>query len=224
MGNNFYDTVYYGKTDEDITKKKIRKDLVRENTFYKNILCPQAGTKLLDLGCGGGIYLKMLADTDAELWGIDISENAVSIARQRMKKPDQIICADADPLPFDSDEFDYVSAWGTVEHFISVSSILKEIKRVLKPGGKAVISVPNVYYYKYIWDTLRKGTGPVKHQEPEVLYSFREWKGIIEKAGLEVIRKFRHNKFVQPRFMIWLRSIFIPFYLSNHFIFVCTKK
>ena len=223
MSKNFYDNSYYGKTNEDITRKKIRADLVRENTFYKSILCPEAGRKLLDVGCGGGIYLAMLRDTNADLWGIDISENAVHIARQRMKKPEQILCASADPQPFSDDEFDYVTSWGVIEHFVSIPSIVNEIRRVVKPKGQIAISVPNVYYYKYIWDTLRKGTGPVKHQEIEVLYSFKEWKDIIEASGLLVIRTSRHNKFVQSPFMIALRDRVIPFYLSNHFVFVCQK-
>ena len=221
MTENFYDKVYFGKADGEI--KKIPDNLVRENTFYKKLLCPVTGTKLLDVGCGCGNYLAMLSDTGADLWGIDISEHAVSLARRRLNKPDRIMCANADPLPFSDGEFDYVTAWGVIEHFPNILSILKEIHRVTKDSGTIGISVPNVYYYKFVWDTIRKGSGPVKHQEIEVLYSFKEWKDLIESVGLVVVKTACHNKFHRPLFSIWVRNIIIPFYLSNHFVFVCKK-
>ena len=190
----------------------------------KSLFYPDVGKKLLDIGCGTGIFLKSIEESKADLWGIDISVNATNIAKKIISKPDQIICKNACPLPFDDNEFDYVMAGGTIEHFPSILSILKEIKRVIKREGKIAVIVPNVYYYKFIWDTFRKGSGPTKHQEIEFLYSFKEWKDLIQKGGLSVLKVFSHNKFNKRPAIIWLRNIFIPFYFSNHFIFICTKK
>ena len=185
---------------------------------------PESGKKLLDVGCGTGIFLASLEETKADLWGIDISTNGTERAKRRVSKPEQIICKDARSLPFNDNEFDYVTALGAIEHFPSIPSILKEIKRVTKDEGKIVIMLPNTYYYKYIWDTLRKGSGPCKHQEIESIYSFKEWKVLIEAAGLSILKVARHNKFNKNPIAIWLRDIFIPFYFSNHFVFICKKK
>jgi len=223
MNENFYDESYYGKLGADTRVERRAAVKSPEQKFLESVFCPQAGKKLLDIGCGPGIILGMLEEAGIDLWGIDISKNATEIAKKRVSKPEQIICATADPLPFDDNEFDYAIAWGTIEHFPSIPSILNDIKRVIKESGQAVIMVPNAYYYKFILDTMRKGSGPVKLQEIEALYSFKEWKDLINAAGLSVSKTARHNKFNKPG-LIWLRNILIPFYLSHHFVFVCTKQ
>ena len=223
MDNNFYDKVYYKLGgDNDIKQPSSAK--IREVEFLKSLSYPESGKKLLDIGCGTGAFLKSLKESEADLWGIDISVNATNIAKKILSKPEQIICKNACPLPFGDNEFDYVTAWGTIEHFPSILSILEEIKRVTKCGGKIAIMVPNVYYYKFIWDAFRKGSGPTKHQETEFFYSFKEWKDLIQNAGLSVLKISGHNKFNKHPITIWLRNIFIPFYFSNHFVFICTKK
>jgi len=221
MSKDFYDKTYYGKIIPEKVKISPRK--IYENEFYKGLVNPKLGEKLLDLGCGGGLFLVSLEDTGAELWGIDISGNAVDIAKKLVNKPERILCEKADPLPFDNEEFDYVTAWGVVEHLTDTTSMLKEIRRVLKEKGKAFIMVPNTYYYKFVWDTLRKGSGPVRHQEIEYLYSHGEWRNLIEASGFRILKTHKHNKFNKKRFVIWMRNKFIPFYFSNHFIFICKK-
>ncbi len=220
--DNFYDRSYYGKIISPDRVYEVHPAKMREIQFLKRFVAPAAGDKLLDIGCGAGAYLMALGHCGADLWGIDISEHATQIAKKRVSKPGQILCANADPLPFDDNEFDYVTAWGIVEHFPSIPSILAQMHRVMKPHGKAAVMVPNIYYYKFIWDTLRKGAGPVRHQEIEALYSFGEWKDFIEKAGLTIDRISHHNKFNKP-LVNWMRNMFIPYYFSNHFIFICIK-
>ena len=219
----FYDEDYYGGISfAEASTRHLRPNKKRELDFYKSLYTPKSGEKLLDIGCGTGDYLVTVEETRAELWGIDISNNAAEVAKRRLKRPEKILCQSADPLPFRDGEFDAVTSFGSIEHIPNLDSILSEIHRVLKKGGHAILMVPNLYYYQFIWKTLRKGTGPVRHQLCEQLYSFGEWKNLIEKAGFKILRLRRHNKFNKPLLM-WLRELLIPFYLSNHFAFVCTK-
>jgi len=222
VSDNFYDKFYYKKSNFNGQADILAPSAIKQNKFYKRLICPEPGKKLLDVGCGTGTFLKALEESGVDLWGIDISKNASEFAKKRVRKPEQIICADANTLPFNDDEFDYLTAWGVIEHFPSIPQILKEVKRVVKKGGKIAIATPNIYYYKFIWQTLRKGSGPVKHQEIESLYSFKEWKDLIESAGLSILTITRHNKF-NKSIVSWLRNFLIPFYLSNHFVFICTK-
>jgi len=222
MENNFYDSHYYngvsvGKKNRSGTHSD------KQTKFLKGLINLENQKKLLDLGCGTGCFLESLNDAQIDSWGIDISRKATDIAKGRVSKPEQIVCENAQVLPFKDSEFDCVTAWGTVEHFPDTSLILEEIKRVAKKDATIFIMVPNAYYYKFVWDTLRKGTGPQKHQEIEFLYSYGEWKKIIESAGLSVINTLRHNKFNKNSFVIWLRNRVVPFYLSNHFVFICKK-
>ncbi len=224
--SNFYDEVYYkDSTAADSAPLKISPSTRRENLFYKSLICPAKGEKLLDVGCGTGNYLSSIRSSGGNLWGIDISEIATRNAKKVVDKPEQILCTNADgSLPFAEEEFDYVTAWGVIEHLPSIPKILQEIRRVAKPAATIAIMVPNVYYYSFILRTLRTGAGPVKHQEIEVLYSFKEWKDLIEASGLTVVKTDRHNKFNRSPFVIWLRRLYVPFYLSNHFIYICKKK
>lgn len=222
METNFYDSHYYdgiavGKNPRlaSYANKQVR--------FLRGLISLENQKKLLDLGCGAGNFLESLKDTEIDLWGIDISKKATDLAKARVKRSGQIICKNAQNLPFDDCEFDCLTAWGTVEHFPDTLLILEEIKRVVKKDAIVFIMVPNSYYYKFIWDTLRKGSGPQRHQEIEFLYSCAEWKGLIEESGLSVVNILRHNKFNKSSLVIWLRNIIVPFYFSNHFIFVCKK-
>ena len=222
MSENFYDKHYYKDLNPQDPIERRARVKSPEQKFLESVFTPKPGERVLDVGCGPGVTLGMLEETGADLWGIDLSKIAIEIARKRVSKPDQVICADAVPLPFKAGEFDYILAWGVIEHFPSIPVILAEIVRCVKKGGGVIIMVPNAYYYKFVWDTLRKGSGPRKLQEVETLYSFKEWKDLIEAAGLTVVRFARHNKFNKPVWA-WLRDRLIPFYFSNHFVFVCKK-
>ncbi len=224
MKKDFYESSYYKKADPGAFDEGKQKKYALEKEFYGNLLQLKPGEKVLDVACGSGNMLYLLKDTGADLFGIDISKTAVEIAKKRVEKPEQIVCADADPLPYKDNEFDCILALGVIEHFPDISSIVRQIARCVKKTGRVIIAVPNTYYYKFVWDTLRKGSGPCKHQEIETLYSFKEWKEIIERSGLTVERTARHNKFNRTRLESWLCDLFIPFYFSNHFVFVCVKQ
>ena len=223
MTDNFYDDIYYGgkktssnRPGEGLSAKE------REVSFLNHVFRPEGGTALIDLGCGMGDYLGSLKNGGIDTWGIDISEVATARARTKVQKPEQIICANAEQLPFDDEKFDYVTAWGVIEHFPDINVIIREVARVLKKQGTAVVMVPNMYYYKFVWDALRAGAGPVKHQEIEWLCAFQEWKQYLECNGLRVVRCERHNKFNKSGIMQWIKTT-IPFYFSNHFIFFTEK-
>ena len=220
----FYDGEYYPGTDRGNEKSiGVSRSAVRANRFYRNLMVPESGSKLLDIGCGEGTYLSLIKDTGCECYGIDISENVISVARERVGEDVNLICGDADPLPFQDKMFDYVTAWGVVEHFPSIGAILREMWRVSADTATIVIMVPNMYYYKFVWDTLRKGSGPVRHQKIEKLYAFREWKDRIESSGFSIKKVHRHNKFSKSGISMLLRKVLIPFHFSNHFVFVCEK-
>jgi SAM-dependent methyltransferase len=222
MSENFYDRVYYRKKNvPPRLLEKYARDKLREINFLNEITALRGPCRLLDLGCGNGNFIKNIPDPGVDAWGIDISRRATEAAKSRVAKPEQIIRAEAPPLPFENNFFDTVTAWGVIEHFPCLPDIIKEISRVARPDAAIFIMVPNIYYYKFIWDALRKGKEPVKHQEPENLLAFQEWKNLLEAGGLAVKKTLRHNKFNRSGLFPVIRDLFVPFYLSNHFIFIC---
>ncbi len=98
-------------------KKKIK------NSLEKSIL----QGRLLDIGCGSKPYSAIFSETDYV--GIDV-------------KGTMNLKSDARQIPFKSETFDFVLCTQVLEHVFEVSSVVSEIKRVLKPGGTVVCSVP----------------------------------------------------------------------------------
>ncbi|MDO8340715.1 MAG: class I SAM-dependent methyltransferase, partial [Candidatus Woesebacteria bacterium] len=94
------------------------------------------GIKLLDVGCGVGDFVEAFSYylPKLNLTAVDISKKAIKSAKKRKIKA-RFIVSEAEKLPFKSNFFDIVTCFDVVEHVKSPSIMLKEINRVLKPGG-----------------------------------------------------------------------------------------
>ena len=105
------------------------------------------GWTMLDVGCGGGFTIRRLLNKskDAQVYGIDISEESVAKARkvnaEVLGKQVFVSQASAEKLPYDDEMFDLVTAVETVYFWPNLSDCLQEVRRVLKPGGKFAIMV-----------------------------------------------------------------------------------
>lgn len=102
--------------------------------------------KILDVGCGDGIWTNYLAaNSKADVHGLDISEHDLQVAKIRAEKTNTKVAyhlQDAAQMDFEDDTFDTIFSISTLEHTDDDQAILNEMFRVLKPGGKIVISVP----------------------------------------------------------------------------------
>jgi methionine biosynthesis protein MetW len=123
--------------------------LVAEPRFSKIIEIAhklnEKADRLLDVGCGGGAFTVLLkqAINAKEVFGIDIAEEAVTVAQGRGIKAIQVDI-DERPLPFDDAYFDVVYCGEIIEHLFNPDHLLEEVHRVLKPKGTALISTPNL--------------------------------------------------------------------------------
>ncbi len=99
--------------------------------------------KVLDTACGTGFGLSRLAKAARKVWGADLSQVAIDIAKRRVKGTANIklSTADATDLPFKSKMFDVVTSFETLEH-VAADAFINELWRVLKPGGRLIISTP----------------------------------------------------------------------------------
>ncbi|MEQ8426906.1 MAG: class I SAM-dependent methyltransferase [Gammaproteobacteria bacterium] len=112
-----------------------------------------AGLKVLDIGCGNGYVLSRYARNGAEVYGVDITEKALTLTKKRfelMDLPCVLEQTDGDSLPFSDNTFDIVSSMGVLHHIENPSPMVQEIHRVLKPGGRFILML----YYKWSWKTL----------------------------------------------------------------------
>ncbi|MBC8206611.1 MAG: methyltransferase domain-containing protein [Kiritimatiellales bacterium] len=99
--------------------------------------------RVLDIGAGRGALLDRIPP-DCKKVAVDISETA---ARQLSARGIEASCIDLDtePLPCDPDSFDYIFCLEVIEHLNRPAETLREIHRTLKPSGRFIVSVPNIY-------------------------------------------------------------------------------
>ena len=91
----------------------------------------------LDLGCGTGEMLKLILqeDTHKERCGIDLSEKMLAVAKSKLPEQVKLILGDSESLPFSDNAFDVVYCNDSFHHYPAPQNVLREVYRVLKPGG-----------------------------------------------------------------------------------------
>ena len=107
--------------------------------------------KVLDAACGTGYGTALLAQSAERVFGIDISKEAISYAESNYSaKNVNFAVANIEKLPFESDFFDVVVSFETIEHVDTQKQekFLSEVKRILKKDGIFIISTPNKEVYK----------------------------------------------------------------------------
>ena len=132
--------------------------------------------RILDVGCGTGANLELLAQYgDAE--GVDISSDALSFCRARGLE--RVRQGAAEVLPYEDESFDLVTALDVVEHLDDDVAGLREMRRVLRPGGRALLFVPAFMFLWGVQDDVSN------HRRR---YTLKDLKRTVRAAGFEVER------------------------------------
>lgn len=100
----------------------------------------QPGELVLDIGCGVGAFLRLVADGGAHAFGIDASPALLEVAGDRVPDADLRV-GDMEALPYDDDTFDVVTGFNSFFFANSIVAALREAGRVAKPGAPVVIQV-----------------------------------------------------------------------------------
>jgi SAM-dependent methyltransferase len=130
----------------------------------------------------------------ARACGIDISEPVVIQARAAFDRGPgarhslQAAVGDVRDLPFRDASFDAIYSMGTIEHFDETERAVEEMARVLKPGGRAIVGVPNRHdpFLRPLLATVLQAVGLYGYGY-EKSYSRRALRRMLEKAGLTVV-------------------------------------
>ena len=144
------------------------------------------GRQILDVGCGTGTMLTHLARF-GDARGVDMDLEAVGYCHDRGLQ--QVTQSGADSLPFEKDRFDVVTALDVVEHIDDDLGALREIKRVLKPGGLLLLTVPA---YRFLWG--RQDDINLHKRR----YVARELRSRLQAVGFEVERLTYMNAILFP--------------------------
>lgn len=105
------------------------------------------GQKVLEVGVGAATDFVNWARAGAELTGIDLTHEAVTLAQERLALEGlkaTVQQGDAEHLPFADATFDIVYSWGVLHHTPNTQAAIREVHRVLKPGGTALVMIYHV--------------------------------------------------------------------------------
>ena len=162
--------------------------LIREH------LGPLAGKRVLDVGCGKGRFARVFREQEpeAELWGLDISVAMLRFVPEGIHTR----AGSMTELPFDDDFFDGAYATESLEHAVEIEKAVREICRVVKPGGRIAIIDKNAEHW-----------GKLATPEWEKWFTRRELERLLGRHCREVSsRPISYWEDVQPDglFLAWL--------------------
>jgi methionine biosynthesis protein MetW len=172
--------------------------------------------RCLDVGCGdGGTSGVWLNERVAGYVGVDISESAIRMASERGL--DVRLIADAAELPFPDGSFDLVVCTEVLEHLFEPQRALGEIRRVLRPGGQMIVTVPNLAHWRNRldlavlgrWNPRGDHLSPVEPwRDPHVrFFTLGALVKLTEQSGFEVVERGGHTQFGLPYFLPGLRRM-----------------
>jgi 2-polyprenyl-3-methyl-5-hydroxy-6-metoxy-1,4-benzoquinol methylase len=148
------------------------------------------GERVLDVGCGEGRFAHELARAGASVLGIDVAEEPLGRARRLHGDLELHVVPEAGPWPLEDSSFDVVWAGEVIEHVLDTSAWLSEVRRVLRSGGRLLISTPAHGRARLLRLALSK-RGFASHFDPRAdhlrFYSQATLARLIEDFGFERI-------------------------------------
>ncbi len=167
----------------------------REALFFKAARDLTAGGHCLEIGCGNGFGAQLIAETfsPAALSATDIDPRMLGLARRRMMsrglRQVEVVTADAQNLPYRDESFNGVFNFGIVHHLEDWQSGIREVARVLKPGG--------TFYFEEIYPPLY--ANPLfKHildHPRENRFHGPQFRDQLAKCGLVLQPGYRESRF-----------------------------
>jgi SAM-dependent methyltransferase len=141
--------------------------------------------KILDVGCNSGVAVGILQERGYDAYGTDLDEGAIAAGTARGIK--NLKVATGNRQPFDDATFDVVLALDVIEHIDDDHAAVREMKRVLKPGGIMIIKVPA---FKFLWGLQDE----VAHHKRR--YTKESLAHVLTSEGLELKRTTYFNTFL----------------------------
>jgi 2-polyprenyl-3-methyl-5-hydroxy-6-metoxy-1,4-benzoquinol methylase len=197
----FYPAEYYGEPGtkfQPLVERLVRVVGERHISFLTRSLA--RGARVLDLGCGRGVILGSLADRGCEVHGVEISAEAARGADPRAEIRIASALSDAG---YEAEFFDEVVIWHVLEHIDDPRGTLEEAARILRPGGRLIVALPNFSSAQARWT----GAAWFHLDLPRHLYHFplAALEQMLRSAGF-AIASVHHFSLRQNPFG-WIQSV-----------------
>lgn len=183
LWSRFFNEISRSKGDREETNDYISVGNFRRlRADVLSILGDLRGARILDVGCGTGHFTKPLAAANAVV-GLDLSASMLAFARTKGLRP---VRALAEALPFGDGRFDVVLATSVLQFISDGGAVVREILRVVKPGGRVIICTTNAGHAAL---ALLRLVERDKYRRFR-LYPCREIAGLVRAAG-GTVRAYR---------------------------------
>jgi ubiquinone/menaquinone biosynthesis C-methylase UbiE len=116
--------------------------LIRDFAVMLACLAPVPGERVIDLGAGSGWCAEWLQRLNIDAVAVDLSLDLLEVGRERLPRPGRVIAGDLENLPFADGAFDAAVSLNAFHHVPDVPRALREVHRVLAPGGRVIFSEP----------------------------------------------------------------------------------
>ena len=150
-------------------------------------------SQILDAGCGSGRNMVDFARLGA-VTGVDISD--ASVERARLRDVGEVVQCSITTLPFADDHFDLAVCLDVIEHIEDEQGALRELYRVVRPGGSLLIAVPA---YQWLWSEH----DVINHHQRR--YTRATLSAAAAQAGWETVRTTYFNTLLLPIAIVWRR-------------------
>jgi SAM-dependent methyltransferase len=145
-----------------------------------------AGARILDAGCGSGRNMVELAHRGT-VTGVELSQTSVEIARSR--GAGEVIAGSVLDVPLPDDSFELAVTLDVIEHLEDDLAALRELRRLVAPGGALLVTVPA---YQWLWS----GHDEINHHHRR--YTRRTLRAVAEQAGWKQARTTYFNSLLLP--------------------------
>jgi 2-polyprenyl-3-methyl-5-hydroxy-6-metoxy-1,4-benzoquinol methylase len=197
----FYPEQYYGEPGtkfQPLVERLVRVVGERHISFLTRLLAP--GARVLDLGCGRGVILGPLADRGFEVHGLEISAEA---ARGADPRAEIRIASSLSDAGYETAFFDEVVIWHVLEHVDDPRGTLEEVARILRPGGRLIVAVPNFSSAQARWT----GAAWFHLDLPRHLYHFplAALEELLQSVGFTITSVYHFSLRQNP--FGWIQSV-----------------
>jgi O-antigen biosynthesis protein len=210
-----------------LTKENSYFSLERE--MFKNAI-KEKNKSILDIGCGtGALGLYFRTNQNCNVFGIEINNAAYLEAKKNL---DDVIKANIETLdiPYDNNQFDYIIMGDVLEHLINPMGTINKIIKLLKPGGKILITVPNVRHWSILISLIFKDKW--KYESWGLLdythlrfFTKKSLQEMLNDSGFNLVKSSRViQKKSKSSFFNFFTFGFFSGFLASHTFITITKE
>jgi SAM-dependent methyltransferase len=186
----YYPASYWFAPDRSAAgrlEEAYRRLVLRDHARFVQRALDATGARgtLLDVGCGGGLFLGMMRERGRRVVGLDNSVAAAAIAWRRQRVP--AVCGDLESAPLAAGAFAVITMFHVLEHVPDPRAYIATAHRLLEPGGRFIAQTPNAACWQFrllgrAWNGL---------DVPRHLFDFRarDLERLIESCGFVVVRR-----------------------------------